>query len=76
MITCFLLSYPLGSLYVRIPPTRPNLAHCFSLVVSFFFFIPLLGLGTGLLQLLGSCAGTYLIVAFSRSPHMPWMVFL
>ncbi|RXK37066.1 lysophospholipid acyltransferase [Tremella mesenterica] len=75
LIFSFLVSYPLGSLFVRIPPDRPNLAHIFSLVISLFFYVPLLNLGRGLAHLLFSCAGTYALVVGSRSANMPWMVF-
>ena len=72
----FLLSYPLAAMYTRLPPSRPNIAHIYSLVISFFFFWPFLHMGGGLLQMLFSCAGAYLIILTSRSSNMPWMVFV
>lgn len=76
MVLAFLVSFPLGSIFVRLPHDKPNIAHAFSLAVSTFFLWPLLGMGRGLLHLLFSCGVTYLIVVFNRSPNMPWMVFL
>ncbi|KAL7421613.1 Lysophospholipid acyltransferase [Cryptotrichosporon argae] len=75
LIFSFLISYPLGSLFVRIPASRPNLSHLFSIIVSTFVIWPLLGLGGGLVHLLFSIAGTYAIVASSKSRNMPWIVF-
>lgn len=70
------MSFPLASIYVRIPTSRPNLAHIFSLVTSTIFLWPLLGLGKGLLELLGMSIVTYIIVASVRGPNMPWIAFL
>ncbi|ORY32801.1 MBOAT, membrane-bound O-acyltransferase family-domain-containing protein [Naematelia encephala] len=76
IIASFLFSYPLAILFVRIPPNRPNLAHLFSLVIAAIYLVPLLGLGTGLIHLLISCFGTYVIVVSLRSANMPWVVFV
>ncbi|OJA12673.1 hypothetical protein AZE42_10144 [Rhizopogon vesiculosus] len=75
LISCLLIAYPLGSLFIRIPSSQPNLKHCFNLLVSVFFFIPVLNLSWGFVQLLGSVLGTYFIAANVKSPNMPWIVF-
>ncbi|WOO80133.1 Lysophospholipid acyltransferase [Vanrija pseudolonga] len=76
LIFSMLVSFPLASIFVRLPASRPNLAHLFSLVVSTFFLWPFLGLGRGYLHLLISSAVTYVVVASVRSKHMPWIVFV
>jgi lysophospholipid acyltransferase len=75
MVSTFLISYPLGALFTRIPPTRPNLAHLYSIVISVFFIWPLLGMGAGLGHLLLDCAMTYGVVVIGRGRWMPWAVF-
>ncbi|WWD17220.1 hypothetical protein CI109_101658 [Kwoniella shandongensis] len=75
LIAGLLISFPLGSLYIRLPPSRPNIAHLFSVIVSTIFLVPLLGLGGGMLHLLFSIAGTYLIVVTMKGPNMPWVAF-
>ncbi|WVQ99616.1 hypothetical protein IAU59_006753 [Kwoniella sp. CBS 9459] len=75
LIFSLLMSYPLGSLFVRLPPSKPYVAHLFSIVVSTFVIWPLLGLGGGLLHLLFSIAGTYVIASTQKSKNMPWIAF-
>ena len=75
LLTALLVSYPLGSLFTRLPLSRPNLAHTFSIVISAFFLGPLLGLWTGILHLVFACFVTYLVVAAYRGTRMPWIVF-
>jgi lysophospholipid acyltransferase len=75
LISCLLLSYPLGSLYVRIPSNPPGLKHLFNLAVSFFYLVPMLNCFTAMLQLLGSTIATYYIAKHNRSDYMPWIVF-
>ncbi|WVF71254.1 hypothetical protein IAT40_006056 [Kwoniella sp. CBS 6097] len=75
LIFSLLISYPLGSLFVRLPPSKPYIAHIFSIVVSTFVIWPLLGLGGGLLHLLFSIAGTYVIASTQRGKNMPWIAF-
>jgi hypothetical protein len=69
------MACPLGSLFIRIPASQPNLKHLFNLLVSVFFFIPVLDLSWGFAQLLGSVLGTYYIAANVKGPNMPWIVF-
>jgi len=75
LILCLLIAYPLGSLFIRIPSSQPNLKHAFNIFITVFFFIPVLHLQWGFLQLLGSVLGTYLIAAIFRGSGMPWIVF-
>ncbi|KAH0839574.1 MBOAT, membrane-bound O-acyltransferase family-domain-containing protein [Lanmaoa asiatica] len=76
LIWCLLIAYPLGSLFIRIPSSQPSLKHLFNVFISVFFFIPVLDLQWGFLQLLGSVLGTYFIAANFRGSNMPWIVFM
>ncbi|OBZ76121.1 Lysophospholipid acyltransferase [Grifola frondosa] len=75
LISCLLISYPLGSVFIRIPSSRPDLKHLFSIVITLFYFLPVLRMWTGFLQLLASAIGTYVIAANIEDPNMPWIVF-
>ncbi|KAG1828849.1 MBOAT, membrane-bound O-acyltransferase family-domain-containing protein [Suillus variegatus] len=75
LISCLLIACPLGSIFIRIPASQPNLKHLFNLLVSVFFFIPVLNLSWGFVQLLGSVLGTYYIAANVKGSNMPWIVF-
>ncbi|KAI9572389.1 hypothetical protein HD554DRAFT_1535992 [Boletus coccyginus] len=76
VIWCLLIAYPLGSLFIRIPSSQLSLKHAFNIFISLFFFIPVLNLQWGFLQLLGSALGTYFIAANFRGSSMPWIVFI
>ncbi|WWC70084.1 uncharacterized protein I206_104030 [Kwoniella pini CBS 10737] len=75
LIFSLLISYPLGSLYVRLPPSKPYMAHLFSIVVSTFVVVFLLEMRTGMLHLLFSITGTYIISATLKGRNMPWIAF-
>ncbi|EGO01516.1 hypothetical protein SERLA73DRAFT_103339 [Serpula lacrymans var. lacrymans S7.3] len=75
LISCLLVAYPLGSVFIRIPSSRPNLKHLFNICITLFYFFPVLNLYWGFAQLLGSVLGTYIIAASVRGPRMPWLVF-
>ncbi|TFY80409.1 hypothetical protein EWM64_g3598 [Hericium alpestre] len=75
LITCLLVSYPLGSLFIRIPSSHPHLKHVFNLSIAFFYFIPVLQLYSAFLQLLGDVLVTYVVTAVAKGPRMPWVVF-
>ena len=75
MVSTFLVSYPLGALFTRIPPTRPNIAHLYSIIISVFFVLHFLGMGAGLGHLLVDCTVTYAVVIAGRGSKMPWVVF-
>ncbi|TFK92967.1 MBOAT-domain-containing protein [Polyporus arcularius HHB13444] len=75
LIFCLLFSYPLGSLYIRIPTSHPELKHIFSIAVTFFYLGPILGLWGGAVQLLVDIVGTYYIAQRVQTKSMPWLVF-
>ncbi|WWC89239.1 uncharacterized protein L201_004158 [Kwoniella dendrophila CBS 6074] len=75
LIFSLLISFPLGSLYVRLPPSKPYLAHLFSIIVSTFVVVFLLEMRTGMLHLLFSIIGTYIMAATLKGKNMPWIVF-
>jgi lysophospholipid acyltransferase len=76
LIACLLISYPLGSLYIRIPTDRPALKHLFNIAVTLFYLLPVLNLYRGLLELLISILGTYVLAATIKGHAMPWIVFV
>ncbi|XAO23955.1 hypothetical protein I312_102744 [Cryptococcus bacillisporus CA1280] len=75
LIFSLLVAFPLGSIFVRLPSAHPNVAHLFSIAISTVFLAPLLGLGEGMLHMLFSSLGTYVIVNSMRGKSMPWVVF-
>ncbi|EMD40473.1 hypothetical protein CERSUDRAFT_111072 [Gelatoporia subvermispora B] len=75
LISCLLVSYPLGSVFVRIPTSRPNLRHLFNLSVTLFYLVPVLNLWFGFLQLLGDVVATYFVAQKVKNHYMPWIVF-
>ncbi|TFK96340.1 MBOAT, membrane-bound O-acyltransferase family-domain-containing protein [Pterulicium gracile] len=75
LISCLLVAYPLGSVFIRIPASQPGVKHLFSIAVSFFLLVPVLHLYSGFLQLLGSVLATYVLAATCKGPNMPWIVF-
>lgn len=75
IISCLLFSYPLGSVFIRLPASQPALKHLFNLAVAAFYLLPVLNLTGGSLQLLGSVLGTYFIAKMNKSERMPWLVF-
>ncbi|KIY71758.1 endoplasmic reticulum protein [Cylindrobasidium torrendii FP15055 ss-10] len=75
LIFCLLFAFPLGSVFVRIPSTRPGLKHLFNIGITLFFFFPVLKAYAHFFQLLGSTLVTFVMAKFIRSSNMPWMVF-
>ncbi|KAJ7067923.1 endoplasmic reticulum protein [Mycena amicta] len=75
LIFCLLVTYPLGSLFIRIPPTRPNVKHLFNIVISVIFFFPLLRLPVAFFQLLASMLATFFLTKYVHGSKMPWVVF-
>ncbi|KAI0796503.1 MBOAT, membrane-bound O-acyltransferase family-domain-containing protein [Abortiporus biennis] len=75
LISCLLVSYPLGSIFIRIPSTRQDVKHIFNLLIAVFYFIPVLHLWNGFAQLMFDVLGTYYIAKTVKSAHMPWIVF-
>lgn len=75
LITCLLASYPLGSLFIRIPPAQPTLRHLFNISIASFYFVPVLNQGLPFLTLLGDVLFTYVVALTVQGPRMPWIVF-
>ncbi|KAI0254231.1 MBOAT-domain-containing protein [Lactifluus subvellereus] len=75
LITCLLSSYPLGSLFIRIPSSQPTFKHLFSIAVASFYFLPVLNHGLAFLSLLGDVLVTYVVARTVQGPRMPWIVF-
>lgn len=75
LITCLLASYPLGSLFTRIPSSQPTLRHLFNVAIASFYFVQVLDQGWPFLLLLGDVLATYFIALTVQSPRMPWIVF-
>lgn len=76
LITCLLVAYPLGSVFVRIPSRLQWAKHLFNISVTFFFCCVVLGLWVGFLQLLASTLATYVIAKYMTGWRMPWVVFV
>ncbi|KAJ7667617.1 endoplasmic reticulum protein [Mycena polygramma] len=76
LISCLLIAYPLGSLFIRIPSDRPVLKHLFNIGVTLLFLFPVLKLYSAFLQLLASILGTYYITRYYHGSKMPWVVFI
>ncbi|QRV87504.1 endoplasmic reticulum membrane protein [Ceratobasidium sp. AG-Ba] len=75
LIFCFLVAYPLSSIYVKIPKNQPQIKHAFNIGASLFFLIPLLRLYWGTVHVLVSTMFTYIVAARVQSERMPWIVF-
>ncbi|KXN91169.1 Lysophospholipid acyltransferase [Leucoagaricus sp. SymC.cos] len=75
LIFCLLVAYPLGSLFVRVPSSKPALRHLFSISVAVLFFFPVLKIYSAFFQLLASILATYYIAKYDTSKKMPWRVF-
>lgn len=75
LISCLLISYPLGSVFIRIPNDKHNLKHLFNVVITLVYFIPVLNLWIGFLQLLLDVVATYIIADRVKGSSMPWIVF-
>ena len=76
LIFCLLVAYPLGSLYIRVPASQPNLRHLFSVTVAVLFFFPVLKIYSAFFHLLASILATYFIAKYDTSKKMPWVVFV
>ncbi|VDC04071.1 unnamed protein product [Peniophora sp. CBMAI 1063] len=74
LIFCLLVSYPLGSVFIRVP--GKTLKHVFNLIVAGTYLIPLLNLYGGTLELLADVLVTYFLArAMKNRKNMPWIVF-
>ncbi|KAJ7087231.1 endoplasmic reticulum protein [Mycena belliarum] len=75
LITCLLIAYPLGSLFIRIPSNQPALKHLFNIGITLLFFFPILRLYSAFFQLLASILATYYLTRNYHGSKMPWVVF-
>ena len=75
LISCLLISYPLGSVFIRIPNDKPALKHLFNIGISVFYLVIVLNLWGGFLQLLADVLVTFFVAANVKSQNMPWIVF-
>ncbi|CDR88121.1 related to ALE1-broad-specificity lysophospholipid acyltransferase [Sporisorium scitamineum] len=74
LFSCLLAAFPLAAMFPYLP--SPAAKHLYSLVVSFIFFVPVLNLYSGFLQLVGSALVTYFICKFKvGGKNMGWLVF-
>ncbi|KAH9938493.1 MBOAT, membrane-bound O-acyltransferase family-domain-containing protein [Fomitopsis serialis] len=75
LISCLLVSYPLGSIFIRLPVSQPNLRHVFNVAVTSIYLLPILNMGAAYFQLLADILFTYYVAAYVRTSKMPWIVF-
>ncbi len=75
LISCLLIAFPLGSVFVRIPASQPALKHLFNIAITLFYFFPVLKVYGVFFQLLASVLATYAVAKYDRSSRMPWLVF-
>ncbi|PAV20812.1 MBOAT-domain-containing [Pyrrhoderma noxium] len=74
LISCLLISYPLGSVFIRLPKNH-TVKHAFNIGVTMFYLLGMLNLWSGVAQLLGSILATYYVAKNVKGPSMPWIVF-
>ena len=74
MITCLLISYPLGSIFVRVPSV--TLKHVFNVAVTLFYLLGMLNMFNAFLQLLLDILVTYYLTKGMTDKRMPWIVFV
>ena len=74
LITCLLISYPLGSIFVRVPSV--GLKHAFSVSVTLFYLLGVLNMFNAFFQLLLDILVTYYLAKGMTDKRMPWLVFM
>ena len=74
MIVCLVVSYPLGSAFVRLPSVW--LKHVFSISVTLFYLLGVLNIPGAFLQLLLDILVTYYLTKGMTDKRMPWLVFM
>ncbi|PWZ03415.1 MBOAT-domain-containing protein [Testicularia cyperi] len=71
---CLIIAFPLSAAFPYLETASQK--HLYSLAVSFIFFVPILSLYSGFLQLLGSALLTYYICMYKvGGKKMGWLVF-
>ena len=74
LFTCLLAAFPLAAVFPYLPSATAK--HIYSLTVSLLFFVPVLNLYSGFLQLVGSALLTYAVCTFKiGGKNMGWLVF-
>ena len=76
LMTCLLIAYPLGDLFIRIPSSKPALRHLFSIVLAIVFFFPVFQMYSAFFQFLASILVTYVVAEYHEGKSMPWVVFV
>lgn len=76
VLICTLLSFPFSAIYKRLPDHRYSLKNWYNVLVSAFYIFGILNLRSGLVTLLISSMGCYVITRYLRTPSMPWVNFL
>ncbi|KAF9649614.1 MBOAT-domain-containing protein [Thelephora ganbajun] len=74
LITCLLVSYPLGSVFVRVPSV--GLKHVFNISVTLLYLLAMLNMFNAFLQLLLDILVTYYLAKGMTDKRMPWLVFI
>ncbi|KAH7105600.1 endoplasmic reticulum protein [Auriculariales sp. MPI-PUGE-AT-0066] len=75
LIVSFLLNFPLGSVFIRIPPAYPALRHLFSIIVTYGELLWLFHDWLGTFVVVLTSLVTYFIAKHVRGTNMPWLVF-
>jgi hypothetical protein len=83
LIFTLLASYPLGHIYIRLPPSKPAYKDIFSILTSCFFLLALFKMYWGFIQLFADSVVVWLIVKSGvgvgkdgrGQGWMPWVVF-
>ena len=74
LIGCLFLSYPVSSIFVRLPPI-PAVRHIVNLAISAFYLLTVMQFWAGTLHMLGSIVATYYAVKLSGGKY-PGLIFL
>ncbi|PVU95128.1 hypothetical protein BB561_002022 [Smittium simulii] len=75
-ILLFLLSYPLGHLFTKLPKSDTNLRHIYSICISLFMLIVVQELYTGALHLFISASITYIMLLTLKGSKLTSAVFI
>ena len=76
LLSCLLIAYPLGALFVQIPSSKPALRHLFNIIVAIVFFFPVFQLYSAFFQFLANILVTYVVANYHKGKSMPWVVFV
>ena len=76
LLSCLLIAYPLGALFVQVPSSKPTLRHLFNIIMTIVFFFPIFRLYSAFFQCLASILFTYIVANYHKGKSMPWVVFV